>query len=171
MADPVKVAIPKAHEADPLAAAAIEGVILLAGPFGAQLDGAQLVGATGGVTIGFGLAAGAADTIGGEIGGGICTHGGRWALYGDVGLLAGALAGVAGLVTTTIVRGGFDAFGGDCVAFGLAGGEAVVGEAAVLLTPAMQFLGITVGVGVGAGLPLDVFAAQQRTWTTAPPIS
>jgi hypothetical protein len=114
--------------------------------------GPQLsVGAGVGVSLGAGL---------------LATPNYRIGVYGSVGGVAGIVASIGLTAQVTIVRGGLDRFTGLCWGVGVAGGEAVVGNAAALLTTTSppQFFGVTFGAGIGAGIPFEVFVQAQHTW-------
>jgi len=111
-------------------------------------------GFVGGASAGYGIYFGP----GGEIGG-----------YGTVGGRLGAIFGISGTLQVTVVGGGPENLGGTCIAVGAGGGELIVGGAAVLLNTDGSFLGVSMEVGIGAGLsPVEFYVEMQHTWESQP---
>ena len=76
---------------------------------------------------------------------------------------AGFIASIGALAQVTVVNGGIDAFNGLSYAAGISGGEGLTCGAAALFNDQRQFQGVTLEVGVGAGLsPADIYTGVQR---------
>jgi hypothetical protein len=130
-------------------AATAFGVTVAVGP---SVSGGFVGGASAGYGIYFGP--------GGQIGG-----------YGTVGGRLGAIFGISATLQVTVVGGGPENLGGTCMAFGAGGGELVVGGAAVLFNTDGSFLGVSMEVGIGAGLsPVEFYVEMQHTWETQPAV-
>jgi N-acetyl-anhydromuramyl-L-alanine amidase AmpD len=117
-----------------------------------------------GVSVGIGPQASAGLLAGGGLGAGIIfAPGNVMGVYGQAEINAGWIASVGASVQLTIVKGGVDAFSGLSYAAGVSGGEGLTGGAAALFDAQGQFLGVTLQVGVGAGLsPIDIYVGVQR---------
>jgi cell wall-associated NlpC family hydrolase len=147
-----------------LLVAAIAGA---AGPVGSLVPGLRMLANRAGVTVGLGPAVTGGVGAGGSFGLGVMfAPGNRVGFYGNLAGVAGAIAGISGTMQVTIVHGGPEVFGGTALAVGVSGGEGVVGGAHALLQDG-RFVGVTLEVGVGAGLsPIEFFAQYQYTPTT-----
>ncbi len=67
-----------------------------------------------------------------------------------------------------ITRGGIENFAGPWLCFGASGGEGLVGGATVITDIDKGFLGIAGQLGIGAGLPINIYWTLSNTWTTRP---
>jgi N-acetyl-anhydromuramyl-L-alanine amidase AmpD len=117
-----------------------------------------------GVSVGIGLQAGAGLLAGGGLGAGIIfAPGNVMGVYGQVEINAGFIASIGASAQVTVLNGGVDAFSSLSYAAGISGGEGLTGGAAALFNEKRQFQGVTLQVGVGAGLsPVDVYLGVQR---------
>jgi N-acetyl-anhydromuramyl-L-alanine amidase AmpD len=117
-----------------------------------------------GVSVGIGPQVSAGLLAGGGLGAGIIfAPGDVIGVYGQAEINAGFIASIGASVQVTVVNGGVDAFRGLSYAAGISGGEGLTGGAAALFNDQRQFQGVTLQVGVGAGLsPVDIYAGVQR---------
>ncbi|MEV6871526.1 peptidoglycan recognition family protein [Amycolatopsis sp. NPDC051128] len=117
-----------------------------------------------GVSIGIGPQVGAGLLAGVGLGAGIIfAPGNVMGAYGQVDIDAGFIASIGASVQLTIVSGGLDAFRGLGYAAGISGGEGLTGGAAALFDEQLHFQGVTLQVGVGAGLsPIDIYTGVQH---------
>jgi N-acetyl-anhydromuramyl-L-alanine amidase AmpD len=117
-----------------------------------------------GVSVGIGVQAGAGLLAGAGLGAGVIfAPGNVMGVYGQVEVNAGLIASIGASAQVTIVNGGVDAFGGLSYAAGISGGEGLTGGAAALFDAQHQFSGVTLQVGVGAGLsPVEVYNGVHR---------
>lgn len=125
---------------------------------------ARAAAEAGGVSVGIGPQVSAGLLLGGGLGGGIIfAPGNVMGVYGQVELSAGFIASIGGSVQVTVVNGGVDAFSGVNYSAGVSGGEGITGGAAALFDGQRQFQGVTLQVGVGAGLsPVDIYTSVQH---------
>ncbi|WP_372665926.1 N-acetylmuramoyl-L-alanine amidase [Amycolatopsis kentuckyensis] len=117
-----------------------------------------------GVSIGIGPQVGAGLLAGIGLGAGIVfAPGNVMGVYGQVEIDAGFIASIGASVQLTVVSGGLDAFRGLGYAAGISGGEGLTGGAAALFDEQLHFQGVTLQVGVGAGLsPIDIYTSVQH---------
>lgn len=151
---------------------ALVGAALFAIPtVGVLVNGARAVAAGTGRTIGIGPQVNLGLVGGASLGTGlIISNLGKLGWYGSVGGVAGFVASLAIGIQVTIIAGGIERFTGWSWGVGVAGGEFIVGNGAALLSMSNppQFMGITVGGGIGIGIPVEVFVTAQHTWQLAP---
>lgn len=162
-----RIELPTAAEFEWWQDALIGTAVMAIPPVGITVTASRGIAAFAGVTIGLGPQVTIGAGKGGSLGCGLCvTLNGKLGFYGSVGGLAGAMASISGTIQLTIIGGGVDKFSGWAWGAGIAGGEEIVGNAAALLsmTSPVQFLGITAGIGLGVGIPLEVFITAQHTW-------
>ncbi len=119
-----------------------------------------------GVTIGLGPQGTAGILVGLGATCGLCTYpNGALGYYGGFSGVVGAIASISLTFQCTIIDGGKEDFSGWVWGVGISGGEEVVGNAAALLRVTdNKFVGITAGLGIGAGIPIEEFVTAQRTW-------
>jgi N-acetyl-anhydromuramyl-L-alanine amidase AmpD len=117
-----------------------------------------------GVSVGIGPSVSAGLLGGGGLGCGlIFAPGNVMGVYGQFEVSAGWIASIGANLQITVVRGGIDAFRGVTYAAGISGGEGLTGGAAALFNDQREFQGVTLQVGIGAGLsPVDVFTSVQH---------
>lgn len=157
-----------------LAKAAAETVLMaLPGPLAPLLTAlraaAQLSGAAGApVSIGFGPAVGGGLFSGGSLGAGIIFGpNGELGVYGAGQLNVGFILSISLTAQITVVRGGIESFNGISNAVVVSGGEGIVGGGAALFDQNMNFQGISVEAGIGAGFsPIDFYVAVQKQVAT-----
>jgi hypothetical protein len=141
------------------------GASLLPGTLGNLASIVRLARSTAammGVTVGIGPAVTAGLGLGISRAHGIYFGpSGEIGAYGSVGGRNGALAGISATAQVIILRGGPSGLGGYTLALGVGGGELAVGGATALFTTDGDFLGVSVEVGVGAGIPIEVYAEVQ----------
>lgn len=128
---------------------------------------AKIAAASNRVTIGLGPQVTIGVGIAASLGAGLCVlPNAGLGYYGSISGMAGIVASISLTAQVTIVGGGLDKFGGWSWGVGIGGGEEIVGNAAALLTmgDSPQFLGITAGIGIGAGIPIEAYMIAQRTW-------
>ncbi len=162
-----RIELPEGYEFSPWQDAIVGAALMLIPIVGIVVAAARAVTAVADVTVGVGPQITAGAGIGVSLGGGVLiSNRGRLGGYGSIGGLVGAMASISATLQVTITGGGVERFRGWAWGAGIAGGELLVGNAAVLLTMTspVQFLGVTVGVGVGYGIPLEVFVNAQHTW-------
>ncbi|MDQ1288336.1 MAG: hypothetical protein QG622_1901, partial [Actinomycetota bacterium] len=125
---------------------------------------ARAAAEAGGVSVGIGPQISAGLLAGGGLGAGIIfAPGNVMGVYGQVEADAGFIASIGASIQLTVISGGVDAFGGLSYVAGISGGEGFTGGAAALFDEQRRFLGVTLQVGVGAGLsPVDVYVGVQR---------
>jgi hypothetical protein len=88
--------------------------------------------------------------------------------YGSAALDAGFFAGLSVEVIVTLIKGDASAFSGDCYAVGGGGGEVVAGSVFYLYATNGSYLGVSMGVGGGGGMPYGAYAQMSHTWITPP---
>ncbi|MGE0853687.1 MAG: papain-like cysteine protease family protein [Hyphomicrobiaceae bacterium] len=154
--------------------AALEtGLTLLAGPAAPGIIALRLAarasGAAGApISIGVGPTVGAGLLGGGTLGAGVIFGpDGELGLYGVAQLDLGLLASISVQMQVTVVRGGVASFNGWSRAATIAVGEGTVGGVSALFDEAGNFQGISMQLGVGAGLsPVEVYLSVQRQVAT-----
>lgn len=118
-----------------------------------------------GYSVAFGIDADLAILLGISAGGGIYfgTEGdvGLYASLGtDLGIIATASIGITGIA----VEGPSSRFAGWSYAVEVSGGEIVSLGGSLLYDNSGQYLGFAAEIGVGVGLPVNVFASASHTW-------
>lgn len=162
-----KISLPRATKLKWWQDAMIGTALMAWPPLGITVNASRGLAAAFKVTIGLGPQISAGLAAGGSLGCGLClTVDGSLGFYGSLGPMVGWIYSVSGVVQVTIIAGGIDRFQGWAFGVGADGGEVIVGNAAALLDTNMKFLGITAGIGAGAGIPFELFVSAQRTWTT-----
>ena len=166
---PIAVTPPSVSIPGTLARIAIEtGISAAAGPLAPLLTTLKTAANALGCSVGLGPQVGAGLGAGGQLGVGIIFgKDGDLGIYGAAEIDIGFITSISGTAVVTIVKGAIDEFGGWTSAFAIAGGEGVVGGAAVLLNDRGDFVGISANVGIGVGFsPIDFYFAAQRGWAT-----
>lgn len=162
----VKVELPAANEFAWWQDALINAALLVASPaYVALLNIARGISAASSVTIGLGPQATGGILVGLGASCGFCTYpNGSLGYYGSFSGLAGAIASISLTLQITIIVGGKENFSGWVWGAGIDGGDVIVGNAAALLSTDTRFLGITAGIGIGLGIPFEVFVTAQHAW-------
>jgi hypothetical protein len=166
---PVAVTPPSVSIPGTLARIAIEtGISAAVGPIAALLTTLKTAANALGCSVGLGPQVGAGVGAGGQLGVGIIFgKDGDTGIYGAAEIDIGFITSISGTAVVTIVNGAIDEFSGWTSAFAIAGGEGVVGGAAVLLNDRGDFVGVSANVGIGVGFsPVDFYFAAQRGWAT-----
>ena len=164
-----RIELPSARELPWYEDALIGAALYSVPPLGATVTAARVMAASTGRTIGIGPQISGGFGAGGSLGAGLLiTNQGKLGAYGSVGGAAGLIASISLTLQFTIVGGGVEVFGGTCLGVGIGGGEIVAGNMAALISldSRPRFIGISVGGGVGVGIPFEVFVTAQHTWTT-----
>jgi N-acetyl-anhydromuramyl-L-alanine amidase AmpD len=146
-------------------AALAQGALMaLGGPLAPALMALPAAARAAGVSIGIGPAVSAG--LGGGVGlgvGVVFASDGGVGVYGAAEFQAGFIASISAVAQVTVVRGGLESFNGWGLAAGISGGEGIVGGAAALFDLSGNFQGVSLQLGVGAGLtPVDFYVAVQR---------
>jgi hypothetical protein len=166
-----RILMPSAQEMPWWEDALVGAALFAIPPVGALVNGARAVTAGTGRTVGIGPQVNLGLVGGVSLGTGlIISNQGKLGWYGSVGGVAGFVASLAIGIQVTIIGGGVERFTGWSWGVGVAGGEVIVGNGAALLDMSNppQFIGITVGGGIGIGIPVEVFITAQHTWQLAP---
>ncbi len=166
---PVAVTPPSVSIPGRLARIAIEtGISAAVGPIATLLTTLKTAANALGCSVGLGPQVGAGVGAGGQLGVGIIFgKDGDIGIYGTTEIDIGFITSISGTLAVTIVNGAIDQFSGWTSAFAIAGGEGVVGGAAVLLNDQGDFVGVSANVGIGVGFsPVDFYFAAQRGWAT-----
>jgi hypothetical protein len=150
----------------------LDSMILLGGPVGQAIQSARVIARLLGATVGLGIGGEAGAFLGALGGFGLYFTGdGDIGAYGDVGLELGFLYSASATMQFAITKGGLENFSGPWVCFNVTGGEVLVGGIMVICDIDKGFLGIGGSVGIGAGLPVDVYYSISNTWTTQPVVN
>lgn len=88
----------------------------------------------------------------------------EWGAYTSLGEDLGLVIGASATACFTVVNGGPSRLGGQCLAVEVSagGGWAAIGGA-VLYTPAGDFLGVAAELGIGLGIPINVYTSFSTT--------
>ncbi|MEZ5941833.1 MAG: hypothetical protein R3C18_10595 [Planctomycetaceae bacterium] len=161
-----KMHIPEAWEF-PLGWDITVGVAVMANPIlGTLVNVSRGIAHGAKCTIGIGPRASAGAGVGGSLEAGLLIlQNGRLGGYGSGSVVAGLVGSVSGTWQCTIIRGDWNNVRGEALLVGGGGGEVVVGNAEILVKPSTgEFLGISAGFGLGAGLPLELYYGAQATY-------
>jgi hypothetical protein len=160
----VALEAPDVHILGTVASAAAQAALLANPALAPLLTTARAAAETGDVSVGIGPAISGGIVGGAQLGSGIIiASGNRLGAYGSAEVMLGAIASISLTAQITVLRGGIESFEGISYAAGFSAGEGLVGGGAAIFDSDRRFLGVSVGVGVGAGLsPLDVYVSVQR---------
>ena len=142
---------------------AIESALAAAG---LQPDVLKASAATLGGTMAFGLQGSIAHVVGIDAGVGLYIGpDGEMGWYTSLGSDLGVVSGGSVEGVGAAVKGGPDVFAGEFLSVTVVGGEVYVGGTTLLYSPSSRaFVGLAIHVGVGFGLPVDVYATYSNTW-------
>lgn len=167
----VPIRLPRARRLSTTERLALQTALGLAGPLGVLVNAAMATTDAAQVTIGIGPAVEAGLLAGGGLSVGlVLAPGGVIGVYGSVETAAGVLGSISATAQVTIIRGGIEEFGEAGYAIGISGGEELYGGAAALFTQSGVFHGVSVRLGIGAGvIPIDIFVAAEQRFASPPP--
>jgi len=147
----------------------VESIISAAGPLGQSIVSARLAAKLLGVTVGLGVGGEAGSFAGVLAGGGLYfTPDGKIGTYGSLGGEMGVLFSASATLQFAMTKGGLENFSGAWLVFNVTGGEVLVGGVSIIADIDMNLLGIGGSIGIGAGLPFDVYGSVSNTWTSDP---
>jgi N-acetyl-anhydromuramyl-L-alanine amidase AmpD len=158
-----RITAPSVEAVPDLRAVAIQALLAVNPVWTPLVLVARAAAEAAGVSVGIGPQVSAGLLAGGGLGAGIIfAPGNVMGVYGQVEIDAGFIASIGASVQLTIVSGGLDAFRGIGYCASISGGEGLTGGAAALFDEQRRFQGVTLQVGVGAGLsPIDVYTGVQ----------
>jgi len=161
--DQRRITAPHVDTVSPLGSLAIETLLAANPMLKALVVTVRAAVEASGVSIGIGPQVSAGLLAGGGLGAGIIfAPGNVLGVYGQAEISAGLIASIGASVQMTVVNGGTDAFSGVSYAAAVSGGEGLTGGAAALFDDRLRFVGVTLQVGVGAGLsPIDIYTSVQ----------